>query len=190
MPTLIVGLGNPGKKYAPTRHNAGFLAVEAFRRLHEDVFSAWSDSKDFLGKVAQGKINGKKTILLLPQTFMNNSGDAVAAAARFFKIDAKDVIIVCDELDLPLGRIRVRSGGSSSHKGVRSIIAWAMTDQIRRVRIGIATERLKTVPAEDYVLERFAPSEKKEFDGACQRAADALSSILSEGIDAAMNKYN
>ncbi len=190
MPTLIVGLGNPGKKYEQTRHNAGFLAVEAFRRLHEEEFSAWSDSKDLLGRVAQGKLDGKKTVLLLPQTFMNNSGDAVRATAGFFKLDAKDVIVVCDELDLPLGRIRVRSGGSSSHKGVRSIIAWAMTDQIRRVRIGIATERLKTVPAEDYVLERFAPAEKKEFDSACRRAAEALSSILAEGIDAAMNRYN
>jgi len=189
MPKLIVGLGNPGKEYADTRHNAGFRLVELFHASHDQNFGGWS--KKFEAKISEGRLLRYKVILLLPQTFMNESGRAVGAAADFWKTAAKDTIIVYDDLDLPLGTVRVREQGSAGgHKGVDSMLKRLGTQKIARVRLGIGTERAARVPAEDYVLEKFSPAEKEILKDVLSRGGAALEMMLTEGTAAAMNKFN
>lgn len=191
MPTLIVGLGNPGKKYEDTRHNAGFKAVEIFRKRHAADFPDWRTDKKLRGRQTHGSLGGKKIILLQPQTFMNESGGCLAAAAGFWKVEPDDIIVVYDDLDLPVGKIRVRPGGSAGgHNGLRSIIDRLGTEDLARVRIGIAGERRRSVPAEDYVLKRFEPNESELIGTGLHKAADALESILEVGLEAAMNDAN
>jgi PTH1 family peptidyl-tRNA hydrolase len=189
MPKLIVGLGNPGKEYAETRHNAGFKLVELFQARHEQDLSGWS--KKFEARISEGRLQRQKVILLMPQTFMNESGSSVGAAADFWKAAAKDTIIVYDDLDLPLGTVRIREQGSAGgHKGVASILKRLGTQKIARLRLGIGTERATRVPAEDYVLEKFSAAEKDVLKDALKRASEALEMMLIEGAAAAMNKFN
>jgi len=192
MPTLIVGLGNPGKKYAATRHNVGAAAVEFFKNDGGAAYQDWTNNPRFQSRISSGVIEGgKKVILLLPQTFMNNSGDAVFAASRFWRVAIKDIVIVYDDLDLPVGAIRVRANGSAGgHKGMRSIIERLGTPAIKRVRIGIAGALRDRVPADKYVLERFGRNEKTLIEAAEQKAAEAVAAIVAEGIEAAMNRVN
>jgi len=152
---LIIGLGNPGKKYEKTRHNAGFLAV------------------DFLVNQQKGKINPKLQTWLLkqaniiyakPQTFMNESGRAVRALASYFKIKPKNIIIIYDEIDLPFGTIRVRNKGSSAgHNGIKSVIEHLGTEEFWRIRIGIANNKKEKMPAEKFVLKKFSRTEQREL---------------------------
>jgi peptidyl-tRNA hydrolase, PTH1 family len=189
MPKLVIGLGNPGKEYAESRHNAGCRLVEYFQSLHAAEFGGWS--KKFEAKIAEGRLQRHKVILILPQTYMNESGVAVGAATNFWKVADKDIVIVYDDLDLPLGAIRVREQGSAGgHKGVASVLKRLGTQKIVRLRIGIGSERAAKVPAEDYVLEKFSPTEKNTLDEVLERAGAALESILIEGTTAAMNKFN
>jgi len=191
MPALVIGLGNPGKEYERTRHNVGFGTVEAFRFARRDDFAEWKGSSKFLAKVAAGKIGAKKVILLQPQTFMNNSGDAALAAAGFWKIAPKDVIVVYDDLDLPVGSIRVRAEGSAGgHKGMRSIIERLGTQTIKRIRIGVAGVLRDRVPADKYVLEKFGKNEEPLLEEARKKAVEAIGVIIAEGIDEAMNRFN
>ncbi len=176
---LIVGLGNPGSQYERTRHNAGFRAVRAFHTLHIEELDGWREK--FNAEVAEGNIHGEKTVLFLPQTFMNNSGDAVIQAVHFWHVEPANVIMVYDDLDIPLGSIRLRSGGSAGgHNGVKSVLERLGTQEIPRVRIGIGTERAKTVPSEDYVLEKFGPDEEMEIEKAIKNAAEAIDAILQK----------
>lgn len=185
---LVVGLGNPGAKYDRTRHNAGFRAVRAFHTLHMDAFDGWKGKFD--AEMAEGRIDGEKIALMLPQTFMNLSGDAVIQAVQFWHIDPKDVLLVYDELDIPLGNVRIRAAGSAGgHNGVKSVLERLGTQDVPRIRIGIGTERSKTVPAEDYVLERFSPDEEAALAPAMDAATKAISTALAQGIDAASNLY-
>jgi PTH1 family peptidyl-tRNA hydrolase len=186
---LIIGLGNPGKGYERTRHNAGFMAVRAFRDAHADAFGGWS--RKFQAEASEGRVGGDKVVLLLPQTFMNVSGQSVAEAAAFWKVAPENVILVHDDLDLPLGTLRVRPDGSAGgHNGVKSVIAALGKQNFPRVRLGIATPIAEKVPAEDFVLQRFGEEEAKVIDDAVARAADALDAILADGLDAAMNRFN
>jgi PTH1 family peptidyl-tRNA hydrolase len=185
---LIVGLGNPGAQYEKTRHNAGFRAVRAFHTLHVDGFDGWK--RKFDAEISEGRIGSEKVVLMLPQTFMNLSGDAVAVAAGFWKLSPADVIVVYDELDIPLGNIRIRTSGSAGgHNGIKHIIARLGTQDIARIRIGIGTERAKTVPAEDFVLEKFSSDEEGELKAALENAVKALDTTLAEGIEKAANAY-
>lgn len=189
MPKIIVGLGNPGKEYAETRHNAGCRLVESFRAAHGTEFGGWT--KKFESKTAEGRLGRHKVVLLLPQTYMNESGIAAGLAADFWKAEAKDVIVIYDDLDLPLGAIRVREQGSAGgHKGVASVLKRLGTQKIARLRLGIGTERAAKVPAEDYVLEKFSSSEKKTLEEVIERGCAALETMLDEGTAAAMNKFN
>jgi PTH1 family peptidyl-tRNA hydrolase len=189
MAKLIVGLGNPGDKYERTRHNAGFRAVRAFHTLHALDLGNWSSK--FGGLVSEGRVGGDKIILLLPQTFMNESGRAVREAVDFWRLKTEDLIIVYDDLDLPIGTLRLREEGSAGgHKGVASIIEHLKDPRIARVRIGIGTDRAKTVPAADYVLERFSGDEEPAVAQVISRAAAALDRIIERGIVPAMNEFN
>jgi len=189
---LIVGLGNPGEKYASVRHNLGFMAVEEFRRKGD--WGNWGIEGKFKSEI----IKKDQIILARPQTYMNNSGMAVSALVNFYKIAPEDVIVVYDELDLPLGKIKVRLGGAAAgHHGVESIIKELGTDQFIRIRLGIGNIRTQSsehkgahVSAEKFVLEPFMHSEKAQVKHMIKRAIKALEIILEKGIEKAQNQFN
>jgi PTH1 family peptidyl-tRNA hydrolase len=182
---LIVGLGNPGRKYANNRHNVGFQCLD---RLAEAWGLSFSRRKH-KALLAQGETAGLKVILAKPQTFMNLSGEAVERLARFYKVPPKDILVIYDDLDLPVGKIRLRpEGGSGGHKGMKSIIEHLGTNGFCRLRVGIG--RPPHGDPVDYVLGDFAPDERIAIDEARERAVSAVELWLAEGIVVAMNKYN
>ena len=184
---LVVGLGNPGAEYAGSRHNVGAETVDLLAQRHG---GALKRSKE-RALVAEVRIDGKRVTLAFPQTFMNLSGESVAQLVKRHGItDPEQLVIVQDELDLPLARVRVkRGGGLAGHNGLRSIKAHLHTDDFLRVRIGVGkpTQKEKGV---DHVLRRVGKRERTELDIAVQEAADAVELILSDGVDAAMNRVN
>lgn len=188
---LVVGLGNPGGKYKNTRHNVGFFAIENFK-LQMANFSDWKLNKKFSAETSEMKIGREKIILLKPQTFMNNSGRAIAAAAGFYKIKPADILVIHDDIDLPLGKIRIKKDGSSGgHRGVESIIASLGSENFVRLKIGVAPEtRPKNFNAANFVLKKFAKAEEKTLAGTIKKAAEAAALILSEDTERAMNLFN
>lgn len=167
---LIIGLGNPGLKYRKTRHNVGFLAVDSFSKKNKRRLK-------------------KETVLLKPQLFMNNSGVAVAKAVRKFRVGVRDVLVVCDDINLALGVIRFRSSGSAGgHKGLQSIIDELGAGDFNRLRIGIGVD--KGAVLRDYVLSKFTSGEKGILQEVLDRSAEAIGVWIEDGIEAAMNKYN
>lgn len=170
---LIVGLGNPGEKYKKTRHNAGFLAMEAllknFRKNGND-FSSFVFQKKYNTEISIGNIGGERVILVKPQTFMNESGGSVGAITNFYKLNPqKDVLIVYDDIDLPLGAIRTTGESAGGHKGMDSIIKTLGTNQIARIRIGILGKPKNEIPnTADYVLEGFSSKELTVFGKALE----------------------
>ncbi len=182
---LVVGLGNPGSKYEGTRHNIGFDVVD---RLAAGGSGA-KFSRKFDGLVAETEIDFRRVLLLKPETFMNLSGRSVSQAVRFYKLDVSDLIVICDDLSLPLGKLRIRGGGSDGgQKGLRDVAAHLGTDQYPRLRIGIG-ERW-AVDAADFVLSRFRPTERAVIDDALILASQAVAVWASQGLDAAMNRFN
>ncbi|HRY63416.1 MAG TPA: aminoacyl-tRNA hydrolase [Patescibacteria group bacterium] len=156
---LIVGLGNPDQEYQMTRHNVGFMAADFLAQNME--FSKFKKQKKFRAEVLAGKWGAQKIILAKPQTFMNNSGEAVAALKNFYQVPSERIIIIYDELDLPFGKMRIRPDGSSAgHNGIKSIIEKIGTDKFWRVRIGISNERAEQMEAADFVLSKFSREEK------------------------------
>jgi PTH1 family peptidyl-tRNA hydrolase len=188
---IITGLGNPGKKYENTRHNVGFIIISNFGIKISD-FSDWKINKKFNAEISEGKIGGEKIVLLRPQTFMNNSGQAVAAAARFYKIKPADLLIIHDDIDLPLGKLRIKKDGSSGgHRGVESIITALNSKNFTRLKIGVAPEaRPKNFDAADFVLKKFIKAEAKKVSEITKKATEAVAVILAEGTDEAMNQFN
>ncbi|MBL7182972.1 MAG: aminoacyl-tRNA hydrolase [Anaerolineae bacterium] len=182
---IIIGLGNPGRKYAGNRHNVGFQCLD---RLAEAWGLSFSRRKH-KALLAQGQIAGLKVILAKPQTFMNLSGDAVERMARFYKLPPESILVIYDDLDLPVGRIRLRpEGGSGGHKGMKSIIEHLGTNGFPRLRVGIG--RPTHGDPADYVLDDFTPDERITIDEVYERVASAVELWLTEGIAVAMNKYN
>jgi len=188
---LIVGLGNPGKKYEKTRHNVGFLALSNLRFKISD-FSEWKLNKKFNAEIAEGKINGQKIILVKPQTFMNESGEAAAAASNFYKINPHDILIIHDDIDLPFGKIRIKKDGrSGGHQGVQSIINSLGTQNFIRLKIGVGPKtRPANFNAAKYVLQKFNRIEEKILAEIIKKATDAVAVILNEGVEKAMNQFN
>ncbi len=188
---LVVGLGNPGEKYENTRHNIGFTIVSNFK-FQVSSFSDWKINKKFNAEISEGKIGGEKIILLKPQTFMNNSGQAVVAAAHFYKIKPTDILIIHDDIDLPLGKMRVKKDGSSGgHRGVESIITALGTNNFPRLKVGVGPkERPKNFDAANFVLKKFGKSEEKTLNLIIKKATEAVVTILSDGVQEAMNKFN
>ncbi len=180
---LIAGLGNPGAQYAKNRHNIGFMAADEIVRRHN--FSPWQ--KKFSALVSEGMLDGEKTIVLKPQTFMNNSGQAVGAALKFYKIELKDLVVIYDELDLFPGKLRVKTaGGSGGHNGIKSIDAHCGKDY-RRVRLGIGHPGAKELVL-NYVLGDFSKADHQWLDPMLDAIADA-SPLLAKSDDAGfMNK--
>ena len=184
---LIVGLGNPGKKYEKTRHNAGFLVVD---ELHRRLSFPPYENK-FEGEFSRGKMHGNTVMLLKPQTFMNHSGSSVLQAVQFYKLSAAtDLWLVYDDIDLPLGTIRIREEGSAGgHRGVESIIERLASGDFNRFRVGIGRP-VGRVPIDKYVVKPFGLTEKKKAKEAIVRTADAVEDAIRNGMTHAMNAYN
>ena len=182
---LIVGLGNPGREYENTRHNAGFLTIN---KLCEKLNIQLDKSKC---KAIYGiyRYNGEKIILAEPQTYMNLSGESVVSLMKFYDIDIKDLIVIHDDLDLPVGKIRIRYQGScGGQNGMRNIIDLTGTSQINRIRIGISNN--KAIDTKDYVLGKFNKEDAKIFNEAIDKAADAIIYSFDHNFEEVMSKFN
>ncbi|WP_435018370.1 aminoacyl-tRNA hydrolase [Tundrisphaera sp. TA3] len=182
---LVVGLGNPGSKYEGTRHNIGFEVVDRLASGGAGVRFA----RRFEGELAEAEIAFRRVLLLKPSTFMNLSGRSVAPALRFYKLEPADLLVICDDLNLPLGKLRLRRGGSDGgQKGLRDITAQLGTDDYARLRVGIGEKG--EADAADYVLGRFRSSERATIDDAMISATQAVAVWVAQGIEAAMNRFN
>ena len=182
---LVVGLGNPGREYARNRHNVGWMVVDELARRHGATFRG-----KFSGRLAETRIGDARIALLEPETYMNESGRSVSAAARFFKVDPDAILVVHDEGDFDLGRLQARVGGGlAGHNGLRSVARHLGTPDFLRLRIGVGRpERGDPRPLADYVLSDFEPHEDAEAIVA--RAADAVEALVAEGLEAAQRRIN
>lgn len=184
---IVAFLGNPGLKYNGTRHNAGFMAADAMEKklgvsINKMRFKALTQTVD---------ISGKKVLLMKPQTYMNLSGDAIVQAANFYKVPPERVIVVSDETALPIGRLRIRRGGSAGgHNGLKSVIARLGTDQFPRIRLGVGDKPHPDYDMADWVLSAFKGQDAADMELVAKKAADAVECYITEGADRAMNKFN
>lgn len=184
---LIAGLGNPGPRYASSRHNIGFMVVD-------ELVRRWQLGPGRYESFCQGLVwdtqrASERVLLLKPQTFMNCSGASVAALWRYYQLDSQELLVVVDDLDLPVGRLRLRAGGASGgHHGLADVIRHLGTDQFPRLRIGIG--KVPAAVTVEYVLSRFTPQEQEIIAAAVRTAAEAVQCWISEGVTAAMNRFN
>ena len=184
---LIVGLGNPGKAYADTRHNVGFRCINRLAKLYNIPLN----QRQCRSRLGIGEIAGAQIILAKPQTFMNLSGKAVSLLVQKFQVPFEDLIVISDDLDLPLGKIRIRQGGSSGgHKGLESIIKSLGSQDFARIRIGIGHPEGEMPDTVAYVLSSFTPEEKGIIEEAIARVGEAIYCLLTEGVSTAMNRFN
>jgi PTH1 family peptidyl-tRNA hydrolase len=183
---LVVGLGNPGRDYDRTRHNVGAEVVELLADRHRARLKPGKERAN----AAEVDVEGKRLALAVPLTYMNDSGGAVRALVRRYGVEPTRLVVVHDELDLPVAALKLKAGGGlAGHNGLRSIRAHLHTDEFLRVRIGVGKPPSKEQGA-DHVLNRFSKRERAEIDTTIERAADAVEEILARGIDDAMNRYN
>ena len=184
---IVAFLGNPGLKYNGTRHNAGFMAADAMEKklgvsINKMRFKALTQTVD---------IGGKKVLLMKPQTYMKHSGDAIVQAANFYKVPPERVIVVSDETALPIGKLRIRRGGSAGgHNGLKSVIARLGTDQFPRIRLGVGDKPHPDYDMADWVLSAFKGQDAADMELVAKKAADAVECYITEGADRAMNKFN
>lgn len=185
-PYLIVGLGNPGRRFRNNRHNIGFLLVDALAQEMDVVFSRHQSQ----ALLTDGRLEGARVYLAKPQTYMNLVGTSVGPLSRYYRVPAEAVVIVFDDLDLPLGVIRLRGeGGSGGHRGMESILGSLGTDQVPRLRLGIGRPPGQKDPA-DYVLENFRNDEGEAVEGVLNRGVACLRTFVREGLEYAMTKFN
>ena len=184
---LVVGLGNPGARFESTRHNMGFLAVDRLAeqeklRFNKLRFKAWT---------AEWKLGEEKILVMKPQTYMNLSGESVGEAARFYKVPADHVLVISDDVSLPVGKLRIRKSGSAGgHNGLKNIIQHLGTDAFPRIKVGVGMPDHPDHEMIDWVIGKPQGEEAKTLRAALDRAADAALSIIDEGPDRAMNKFN
>jgi PTH1 family peptidyl-tRNA hydrolase len=183
---LVVGLGNPGRKYEGTRHNVGFLVIQELARKYGQS----KPKQAFQGEVIEANLESEKALLLCPHTLMNLSGGSVLAARDFYKVPGDDLLVVSDDLNLPLGKLRIRASGSSGgQKGLEDIVRRLGTDEIPRLRIGIGSPPAGREAA-DFVLGKFTKAERGDIEEAIWRAADAVIVWAREGLAVSMNRFN
>jgi peptidyl-tRNA hydrolase, PTH1 family len=182
---LVAGLGNPGPGYARTRHNMGFLVADELARRHDGSFRS-----KFNGQLAELRLDGLRVAVVKPETYMNVSGKSVAAARKFFKVEAQDLVVVHDDVDLVPGRLQARLGGGlAGHNGLRSIASALGTQDFLRLRIGVGRpERGDPRPVADYVLSEFEP--EFDVDALVARSADAVELLARDGLEATQSRYN
>ena len=182
---IIAGLGNPGRKYENTRHNMGFIAVD----LLAEKYGIKVDKLKFKALVGEGRIAGRKVLLVKPQTYMNLSGESIREVMSFYKEGIENLIVIYDDIDIPTGTIRVRKKGSAgTHNGMRNIVYLLQDDNFPRIRVGIGSD--KKVDLINYVTGGVTKGEKELLEGALVKAADAAAAIVEKGIEKAMNEYN
>ena len=182
---LIVGLGNPGKEYENTKHNVGFLTID----ILAEKYDIKVNKIKFKGLIGEGMIGTEKVILVKPQTYMNLSGQCVREIVAFYKLDMEDLVVIYDDIDLPMGNLRIRKKGSAgTHNGMRSIIYDLQDDGFPRVRVGIGGERKGDLA--NYVISGFSGDDRKLIEEAIVKAADAVTCLVEDGIDRAMVDYN
>jgi PTH1 family peptidyl-tRNA hydrolase len=189
---LIVGLGNPGPAYSHNRHNVGYWTINRLARLHGIPLKARR-----LATLGQGRIGDSEVTLVKPRTFVNDSGQAVAAARKHTRVGPENVLVVYDELDLPAGRLRIKAkGGTAGHKGIKSVAGALASTDFPRVRVGIGRPHVDGDPVWDpdvvavWVLSDPTPQETKTLQNAVERAAKSVELVLAEGVETAMNRYN
>lgn len=183
---MIVGLGNPGREYAFTRHNIGFEVIDAL----SDFYKIPVTKSKFQGIFGKGVIDGEEVLLLKPLTYMNLSGEAVIALLHYFKIDPEDLLVIYDDLDLPTGKIRLRMKGSAGgHNGMKSILYHVQTEQFKRLRIGIGRPNGRQ-PVVDYVLQKFSKEQQPEVQEAIDHAIQACKTWMKLPYEQVMNQFN
>ncbi len=184
---LVVGLGNPGGQYENTRHNAGFLTADELARRGRFAIQRLK----FKALTASAELGGQGVLVMKPTTYMNLSGEAVGEAARFYKIPPDHVLVISDDVSLPLGKLRIRTGGSAGgHNGLKSIIQHLGADQFPRVKVGVGEKPHPDYDMADWVLGKFQGEDKKVMDETVKRAADAVECYLRDGPQKAMNRFN
>jgi PTH1 family peptidyl-tRNA hydrolase len=185
----VVGLGNPGLKYEFTRHNIGFRIVDS---LAQDIEIEFKKVKSYYSLISRGMVNNHKVMLVKPQTFMNLSGRAVSKVVSYYKIPIQDLLIVYDDLNLELGQIRIRKKGSAGgHKGIESIMQYLHSEEIPRLRIGIGSPLANfNFDYVSYVLSNFNNEEKDKIGEVIQLSTDAIKTVIEDGFEKAMRKYN
>ena len=184
---LVVFLGNPGSKYAGTRHNAGFLTADAAEKRYDVSINR----SRFKALTASCEIGGEKVLFMKPQTYMNLSGEAVGQAVSFYHLPADHVLVISDEMSLPVGKIRIKPKGSSGgHNGLKSIIAALGTDEFPRIRLGVGAPSHPDYDVKDWVLSVFRNQDAEAISQAASQAAEAIETYISLGSEKAMNKYN
>ncbi len=182
---IVVGLGNPGKQYEGTRHNVGFEVIEVLAKRHNIAVT----KRNFRAVFGEGAMGGERVLLVRPMTFMNLSGDAVAALCRYYKVPPEEVIVILDDIALDVGRLRLRFKGSAGgHNGLANIIKLLHTEDIPRVRVGVGSPRPGAMV--DHVLSRFGAEEREAIENASEKAADAIECAVREGFEKAMNRFN
>lgn len=182
---IIAGLGNPGKEYENTKHNVGFLTID----ILAEKYDIKVNKIKFKGLVGEGMIGTEKVILVKPQTYMNLSGQCIREIVAFYKLDMEDLVVIYDDIDLPMGNLRIRKKGSAgTHNGMRSIIYDLQDDGFPRVRVGIGGERKGDLA--NYVISGFSGDDRKLIEEAIVKAADAVACLVEDGIDRAMVDYN
>lgn len=184
---IVVFLGNPGPKYRDTRHNAGFMAADAM----EKKLGVSINKLRFKALTAQATLGGEKVLLLKPQTYMNLSGESVSPAAAFYKVPPEHIIVVSDEVSLPIGKLRIRKSGSAGgHNGLKNIIAMLGTDAFPRIRMGVGAPPHADYDMADWVLSSFKNQGADDMRSLAVRVCDAVECYIAEGPDRAMNKFN
>lgn len=182
---VICGLGNPGKKYANTRHNMGFITIDQLAEKHDIKV----DKVKFKALVGEGRIAGQKVLLVKPQTYMNLSGESVQEVMHFYKLDPEELLVIYDDLDLEVGALRLRKFGSAgTHNGMRSVVQHLNSDRFPRIRLGIGANGKRDII--DHVIGGFTKEEVPVLEEAVTKAVAAVECMLAEGIDRAMSQYN
>lgn len=186
---VIAGLGNPGAEYANTPHSIGFEVVDALARR---IDAQWKRSSSFNGELATGMLGGVKALLVKPATYMNLSGDCIAPAVRYHNASAADdLLVVSDDIDLPVGRIRIRKGGSAGgHNGLKSVIERTGTQAFARLRVGVGRDSRNRANVVGHVLGKFSPEDRKVMDEVVEQAVIAIEAIELNSLEIAMNRYN
>jgi len=183
---LVAGLGNPGKKYEATRHNLGFMVLDLLAGESESAFKKKGQYRQ-----ASVHIANRNILLIKPQTYMNLSGVAVDEALRYSNLSIEEVLVICDDVNLPFGKLRIRHRGSDGgHNGLKSIIEETGSFDFPRLRIGVGLSEEEHKPLESYVLEKFSGSEEKELSKILKEAAEAVALSIADGIEAAQHRYN
>ena len=186
---VIAGLGNPGAEYANTPHSIGFEVVDALAR---EIGASWKASSSFGGELAAGVLGGMKVVLVKPMTYMNLSGDCVAPVVKYHNAKAaEDLLVVSDDIDLPVGKMRVRKGGSAGgHNGLKSVIERTGTPDFVRLRLGVGRDSRERANVIGHVLGKFSPADRRVMDEVVAQAVKAIGTIELESAETAMNRYN